>query len=108
MSSENFVISSELSKDLFPDNHGGCFTNELQSTHVFESDGYIKINDLAYTPNSWDNVRSNSNEITIRMRGYPIWGLVPATLYHSGELQWETSTCKQYKRNTNRQLKWLI
>ena len=71
MSSETLVVSSELSKDIYPENHGGSFTNELAPPLVFGSNGYVKINDLAYVPGSWDNVRENFNEITIKMRGYP-------------------------------------
>ena len=92
-----------MSKDLYPENNGGSFTNELAPPLVFESNGYVKINDLAYVPGSWDNVRENSNEITIKMRGYPIWGLVPATLYHSGEMTFETGTLMQCCRTAQRQ-----
>src|SRR3981189_1730966 len=104
MSSETLVISSELSKDLYPENNGGSFKNELAPPLVFES-GHVKINDLAYVPGSWDNVRENSNEITIQMRGCPVWGLVYATLYHSGEITFETGTRKNYRRNTNREFR---
>src|SRR3981189_175389 len=101
MSSETLVISSELSKDLYPENNGGSFTNEMAQPLVFES-GHVKINDLAYVPGFWDNVRENSNEITIKMRGYLVWGLVSATLYHFGEITFETGTRKKYRRNSNR------
>ena len=99
------VLSSELSKDAYPENNGGSFTNELTPPLVFGSNGSIKINDLAYVPGSWDNVRINSNKITIKMRGYPIWGLVPRTLYHSGEITFERGTRKKYLRNSNRQFR---
>src|SRR3981189_1160589 len=102
MSSETLVLSSELSKDAYPENNGGSFTNELTPPLIFGSNGSIKINDLAYVPGSWDNVRINSNKITIKMRGYPIWGLVPGTLYHSGEITFERGTRKKYRRNSNR------
>ena len=105
MSSETLVLSSELSKDAYPENNGGSFTNELTSPLVFGSNGSIKINDLAYVPGSWDNVRVNSNEITIKMRGYPIWGLVPTTLYHSGQIIYNTGTRKKYLSNSNRQFR---
>ena len=75
MLSETLVLSSELSKDVHPENNGGCFVNELGPL-LFRSDSHIKINDLAYIPGSWNNVRENSNEMTIQMRGYPIWGLI--------------------------------
>src|SRR3981189_2919224 len=101
MSSETLVISSELSKDLYPENNGGSFTNEMAQPLVFES-GHVKINDLAYVPGFWDNVRENSNEITIKMRGYPVWGLVSATLYHFGEITFERGTRRKYRRNSNR------
>src|SRR3981189_810425 len=94
MSSETLVLSSELSKDAYPENNGGSFTNELTPPLVFGSNGSIKINDLAYVPGSWDNMRENSNEITIKMRGYPVWGLVSATLYHFGEITFERGTRK--------------
>ena len=77
MSSETLVLSSELSKDTHPENNGGCFTTDLGTPLLFGSDTYIKINDLAYMPNSWNNVRENSNEITLKMRGYDVWGLTP-------------------------------
>jgi len=102
MSSETLVLSSELSKGTYPDNNGGCFTTDLGQPLIFGSDGYVKITDLAYTPSSWNNVRENSNEITLKMRGYPVWGLVPRTLYHSGEITFERGTRKKYLRNSNR------
>src|SRR3981189_172038 len=102
MSSETLVLSSELSKDAYPENNGGSFTNELTPPLVFESNGSIKINDLAYVPGSWDNVRINSNKITVKMRGYPVWGLVPGTLYHFGEITFERGTRQKYLRNSNR------
>src|SRR3981189_1238112 len=102
MSSETLMLSSEVSKCTYPDNHGGCFTTDLGQPLLFGSDGYIKINDLGYVPGSWDNVRENSNEITLKMRGYPVWGLVPATIYHSGEIKFEGGTRKKYQRNSNR------
>src|SRR3981189_21677 len=102
MSSETLVLSSELSKGTYPDNNGGCFTTDLGQPLIFGSDGYVKITDLAYTPASWNNVRENSNEITLKMRGYPVWGLVPRTLYHSGEITFERGTRKKYLRNSNR------
>src|SRR3981189_1055630 len=108
MSSETLVLSSELSKDIYPENNGGSFTNELTPLLIFGSDGYIKINDLAYVPGSWDNVRENSNEITLKMRGYPVWGLVPGTLYHSGKITFERGTRKKYRRNSNRAFRTLM
>src|SRR3981189_3324471 len=102
MSSETLVLSSELSKGTYPDNNGGRFTTDLGHPLIFGSDGYVKITDLAYTPRSWNNVRENSNEITLKMRGYPMWGLVPRTLYHSGEITFERGTRKKYLRNSNR------
>ena len=47
-------------------------------------------------------MRENSNEITIKMRGYPVWGLVSGTLYHFGEITFERGTRKKYRRNHNR------
>src|SRR3977135_4747378 len=102
MSSETLVLSSELSKDTHPENHGGCFTTDLGTPLIFGSNGYVKINDLAYVPGPGDNVGESSNEITLKMRGYPIWGLVPATIYHSGEIIFERGTRKKYRRNSNR------
>src|SRR3981189_2145442 len=102
MSSQTLMLSSEVSKGTYPDNHGGCFTTDLGQPLIFGSDGYIKINDLAYVPGSWDNVREISNEITLKMRGYPVWGLVPVTLYHFGEITFERGTRKKYRRNSNR------
>ena len=103
MSSETLVLSSELSKDTHPENNGGCFTTDLGTPLLFGSNGYVKINDLAYVPGTWDNVRENSNEITLKMRGYPIWGLGPATIYHAGETTWEKGNRKKYTRNTDKQ-----
>src|SRR3981189_3066399 len=108
MSSETLVLSSELSKDAYPENNGGSFTNELTPPLVFGSNGSIKINDLAYVPGSWDNVRVNSNEITIKMRSYPIWGLVPTTLYHTGQIVYNTGTRKKYLSNSNRQFRNVV
>ena len=47
MNSETLVIFSVLSKDLYPENNGGSFTNELAPPLLFESNGHDKINDLA-------------------------------------------------------------
>ena len=79
------IISSELSKDLYPENNGGSFTNELAPPLLFGSNGYVKINDLAYFPGSWDNVRENSNEITIKMRGTPYGAWSPPPYIISGK-----------------------
>src|SRR3981189_3120376 len=104
MSSETLVLSSEVSKGTYPDNNGGCFTTDLGQPLIFGSDDYIKINDLAYVPGSWDNVRENSNEITLKMRGYPVWGLVTRTLYHFGvaSIFFERGARKKLRRNSNR------
>ena len=107
MSSETLVLSSEVSKGIYPDNNLGCFTTDLCQPLIFGSDGYVKINDLAYVPGSWDYVRENSNEITLKMRGYPVWGLVPATIYHSGEIRFEGGTRKNYRRNSNRAFRYV-
>src|SRR3977135_431665 len=104
MSSETLVLSSECSKDTHPENNGGCFTTDLGTPLLFGSNGYVKINDLAYVPGTWDNVRENSNEIKLKMRGYPIWGLGPATIYHGlSKLTYEKGTRKRYTRNTNKE-----
>src|SRR3981189_2274906 len=39
------------------------------------------------------------------MRGCPVWGLVHATLYHSGEMTFEMGTRKKYRRNSHRQFR---
>src|SRR3981189_3674974 len=83
----------------------GAASQPTWASPLFGSDSYIKINDLAYVPGSWDNVRENSNEITLKMRGYPVWGLVPATIYHSGEIIYNLGTRKKYTRNSNRQFR---
>ena len=101
MNSETLLLSTEFSKDIHPENNGGFFTNKLESPLIFGSNSFVKITELAYYPQTWDNVRDNSNEITIQMRGYPVWGLFPATLYNSGEITFETGTRKKYRRNTN-------
>src|SRR3977135_1765691 len=104
MSSETLVLSSELSKDTHRENNGGCFTTDLGTPLIFGSDRYVKVDDLAYMPNSWNNVRENSNEITLKMRGYDVWGLTPATIYHGlSRLRYENGTRKRYTRNTNKE-----
>src|SRR3977135_3527952 len=96
-----FKLCSDFSRDLFPDNNGGSFTNKLSDAIVCSPNATIKINDLVYNPGSTSNVLEGSNEITIEMANYKVWGLVDTTIYHSGMLKFEKGTRKNYYRIPN-------
>ena len=80
MELENIIVSSELNKEFYPDNNGGCFTNNLNPILNLDSKCSIKMNDVAYVPGSWDTVRENSNEIKITMNGFMAERYVPAVI----------------------------
>src|SRR3981189_162388 len=78
----NVILCSDWSKDLYPENTGGKFTNLLHSNMNFSSENWlVALTDIVYTPDTWDNVRAESNDIRIRMKGFQKWGLVPYTLW---------------------------
>ena len=77
----NVVLCSEWSRDLYPANTGGKFTNLLHSNLNFSGENWsVALTDIVYTPDTLNNVRADSNDIQIRMKGFLKWGLVPYSL----------------------------
>src|SRR3981189_2886222 len=78
----NVVLCSEWSKDLYPENTGGKFTNRLHSNMNFSGENWsVALTDIVYTPDTWNNVRADSNDIQIRMKGFKKWGIAEYTLW---------------------------
>src|SRR3981189_574305 len=78
----NVVLCSEWSKDLYPENAGGKFTNLLHSNMNFSGENWsVALTDVVYTPDTWNNVRVDSNDIQIRMKGFKKWGIAEYTLW---------------------------
>src|SRR3981189_383909 len=78
----NVVLCSEWSKDLYPENTGGKFTNLLHSNMNFSGENWsVALTDVVYTPDTWNNVRVGSNDIQIRMKGFKKWGIAEYTLW---------------------------
>ena len=77
----NVILSSEWSKNQYPDNDGGKFTNVLHHNLNFSRENWsVALTDIAYTPDTWARVLNGYNDIQIRMKGFNKWGLVPLTL----------------------------
>src|SRR3981189_3976675 len=78
----NVILCSDWSKDMYPNNTGGKFTNLLQSNLNFSRDDWsVAITDVIYTPDTWTNVREGFNDIQIRMKGIQKWGIAEYTLW---------------------------
>src|SRR3981189_1157654 len=78
----NVVLCSEWSKDLYPENTGGKFTNRLHSNMNFSGENWsVALTDIVYTPDTWNNVRADSNDIQIRMKGFKKWRIAEYTLW---------------------------
>ena len=70
------ILSSDWSRDMYPENAWGKFTNLLHSNLNFSrADWSVALTDVIYTPDTWTNVRDGFNDIQIRMKGFPKWGL---------------------------------
>ena len=95
------TLCSDYSHDLFPDNNGGSFTNKLPDAIVCSPNATVKINELVYNPGSTSNVFEGSNEITIEMSNYKVWGLADTKIYHSGTVTYEKGTRTKYRRLPN-------
>src|SRR3981189_419368 len=78
----NVVLCSEWSKDLYPENTGAKFTNLLHSNMNFSGENWsVALTDVVYTPDTWNNMRADSNDIQIRMKGFKKWGIAEYTLW---------------------------
>src|SRR3981189_2870794 len=78
----NVVLCSEWSKDLYPENAGGKFTNLLHSNMNFSGENWsVALTDVVYTPDTWNNVRADFNDIQIRMKGFKKWSIAEYTLW---------------------------
>src|SRR3981189_324118 len=78
----NVVLCSEWSKDLYPENTGGKFTNRLHSNMNFSGENWsVALTDIVYTPDTWNNVRADSNDIQIGMKGFKKWGIAEYALW---------------------------
>ena len=102
------TLCSDYSHDLFPDNNGGSFTNKLPDAIVCSPNATVKINELVYNPGSTSNVFEGSNEITIEMSNYKVWGLVDTKIYHSGTVTYEKGTRTKYRRLPNGRTSTLV
>ena len=71
------ILSSDLSRELFPNNQGGEFTNTLYSSLDFSApyeQWSVALSEIIYMPDTWYNVREGYNDVTIRMTGFIYWG----------------------------------
>src|SRR3977135_2804668 len=84
------VLSSDWSRDMYPDNSVGKFTNLLHHNMNFSRENWsVALTDIAYTPDTWTSVRNGYNDIQIRMKGFNKWGLIPTTLWGGEALTFE-------------------
>src|SRR3981189_2893633 len=78
----NVILCSDWSKDMYPKNNGGKFTNLLHSNLNFSREDWsVALTDVIYTPDTWTNVREGFNDIQIRMKGFKKWGIAEYTLW---------------------------
>ena len=77
------ILSSDFNKDIYPDNTGGCFINDVRDD-IFKSKTNIRISDISYEPGSWFNVRDKYNEMEISMKGIMVEAYVSADIYVAG------------------------
>src|SRR5271156_5911228 len=77
------ILSSDFNKDIYPDNTGGCFINDVRDD-IFKSKTNIRISEISYEPGSWFNVRDKYNEMEISMKGIMVETYVSADIYVAG------------------------
>ena len=78
----SIVLCSDWNRKEFPNNHGGEFTNILPQNVNFSLDNAsTAISSIVYTPDSWMNVRDTTNDVTVRMSGFHVWGRVTKDVY---------------------------
>src|SRR3977135_1038668 len=76
------VLCSDWSRDMYPENSGGKFTNLLHHNMNFSREDWsVALTDIVYTPDTWHNVRDGYNDVQIRMKGFYKWGLIPITMW---------------------------
>src|SRR3977135_3739265 len=76
------VLCSDWSRDMYPENSGGKFTNLLHHNMNFSREDWsVALTDIVYTPDTWHNVRDGYNDVQIRMKGFNKWVLY---LLHCG------------------------
>src|SRR6266853_677173 len=72
--SHSIVLTSALCKDTYPNNHGGDFVNNLNTTLELNEAGHewvVSLSEISYLPDSWYNVRTGFNEISFSMHSFP-------------------------------------
>ena len=65
---QSVIISSMLSRDVFKDNHGGEFTNDLNH-RINTRNTSVAISEFYYTAYNWYNVRHGINQIFMKISG---------------------------------------
>ena len=66
---ETVIISNTLSHDLFPNNSGGEFSNDLN--HPMDTTNtVVSISEMYYNSYNWYNVRKGTNQIFMKISGY--------------------------------------
>ena len=74
---ETVIVSNTLSRDIFPNNSGGEFTNDLNHS-IDTTNTSVSISTMYYNSYNWYNVRHGANQIYMKISGYGT--------YPSGEL----------------------
>ena len=74
---ETVIVSNTLSRDIFPNNSGGEFTNDLNHS-IDTTNTSVSISTMYYNSYNWYNVRQGTNQIFMKISGYGT--------YPSGEL----------------------
>ena len=78
----SLVMCSDWSRNMFPKNQGGHFTNRLHATANFsDENSYVALGDVVHSRDSFQNVRENFNDVEIRMKGFTVWGIKEYTVY---------------------------
>src|SRR5271156_4884491 len=78
----SLVMCSDWSRNMFPKNQGGHFTNRLHATANFSfENSYVALGDVIHSRDSFQNVRENFNDVEIRMKGFTVWGIKEYTVY---------------------------
>src|SRR5271156_438294 len=78
----SLVMCSDWSRNMFPKNQGGHFTNRLHATANFsDENSYVALGDVVHSRDSFQNVRENFNDVEIRMKGFTVWGIKEYTVH---------------------------
>ena len=64
------ALISSMCTDVYPDNHGGEFRNNLNRQLNFDGEWEVALKSIIYQPDAWNNVDKNSNTIEITIDNY--------------------------------------